>query len=72
MAQQDPPLTQKELAKVLSLGPNTVNKLYNNTFRRVDVETVEKLCHFFACDINELFELKVLLSRNSEEIPKRI
>ena len=72
MAQQDPPLTQKELAKELSLGPNTVNKLYNNTFKRVDAETVEKLCQFFTCDINELFELKVVLSRNSEETGKRV
>jgi putative transcriptional regulator len=71
MAEQDPPLTQKELAKELSLGPNTVNKLYNNSFKRIDTETIEKLCHFFSCDINEFFELKVPVSRNLGEIPKR-
>jgi putative transcriptional regulator len=71
MAEQDPPLTQKELAKELSLGPNTVNKLYNNSFKRIDTETIEKLCHFFSCEINEFFELKVLVSRNPGEMPKR-
>ena len=71
MAEQDPPLTQKDLANELSLGPNTVNKLYNNSFKRIDVETIEKLCHFFSCDINDFFELKVPVPRNLGKNPKQ-
>lgn len=58
MAEQDPPLTQIDLVTRLKLGNHTVSKLYNNTFQRVDAETVEKLCDFFGCEIQDLFELK--------------
>ena len=58
MAEQDPPLTQTDLVQRLKLGSHTVSKLYNSTFRRVDAETVEKLCDFFECGIQELFELR--------------
>jgi putative transcriptional regulator len=72
MAEADPPISQAELAKTLSLGPNTVNKLFNNNFKRVDAETVEKLCHYFGCNINELFELKEPVNpRKPGERPKR-
>lgn len=58
MAEQDPPLTQTDLVQQLGLGTHTVSKLYNSTFRRVDAETVEKICDFFGCGIQDLFELK--------------
>jgi len=58
MAEQDPPLSQADLIFHLKLGSHTISKLYNNTFHRVDAETVEKICAFFDCEIADLFELK--------------
>jgi len=58
MAEQEPPLSQTDLINRLGLGSHTISRLYNNTFQRVDAETVEKLCDFFECGLAELFELK--------------
>jgi putative transcriptional regulator len=69
MAEEDPPLKQTDIIKELSLGPNTVSKLYNNTFRRIDTDTVEKLCHFFGCEISDLFELKEPVAQRRDKKP---
>ena len=58
MAEREPPLTQTQLISELGVGSNTISKLYHNSFKRIDVETVEKLCNYFKCDISDLFELK--------------
>ncbi len=58
MAAHEPPLNQTQLIEKTGLGNHTVGKLYNNTFRRVDRETVETLCDFFKCGIADLFDLK--------------
>jgi putative transcriptional regulator len=70
MAAEDPPLTQAQLAHEIAAGPNTINKLYNNTFKRVDAETVEKICHYFNCEISELFELKNPLTKDKKRYPE--
>ena len=58
MAEQEPPLSQTDLINRLSLGSHTISRIYNNTFQRIDAETVEKLCDFFGCKLADLFELK--------------
>ncbi|HEY9824782.1 MAG TPA: helix-turn-helix transcriptional regulator [Stenomitos sp.] len=70
MAAEDPPITQAQLAKEILAGPNTINKLYNNTFKRIDAETVEKICHYFNCDISDLFELKVPVEKGNRRSGK--
>jgi putative transcriptional regulator len=67
MAEYDPPLTQTQLIEQLGLGNHTISKLFNNTFRRVDTDTVEKLCSFFNCGIADLFELKEVPSDSSRD-----
>lgn len=65
MAEQEPPLSQAVLIDRLGLGSHTISRLYNNTFQRIDTETVEKLCDFFECGLAELFELKEQSNENS-------
>lgn len=58
MAEQMPPLTQTRLIEESKLSSHTISKLYNNTFSRLDKETVEKLCEYFRCNISDLFDLR--------------
>jgi transcriptional regulator with XRE-family HTH domain len=51
MAEQEPPLTQRALISKLGLASHTISKLYGNKFKRVDRETIEKLCDFFNCPL---------------------
>ncbi|WP_316432441.1 MAG: helix-turn-helix domain-containing protein [Leptolyngbya sp. IPPAS B-1204] len=51
-------ITQIQLRESLGLGSNTISKLYNNRFDRVDRETIEKLCDYFGVEIGDLFTLK--------------
>lgn len=51
-------ITQIQLRESLGLGSNTISKLYNNRFDRVDRETIEKLCDYFGIEIGDLFTLK--------------
>lgn len=40
------------------LSRNAIKGLYNNTARRVDLETVALLCEFLDCEIQDLLELE--------------
>ena len=66
MAEKNPQLSQRQLAKETGLDITTVNRLYTNNFSRVDVTTVEVLCNYFGREVGELFEM-----RNPEDIPQR-
>lgn len=45
-----------DVARETGLHRNTVTLLYNETANRVDMETIERLCDFFACEVGDLFE----------------
>ena len=38
------------------LSRNAVSNLYNDKARRIDYETVEKLCKLFKCPVSDLIE----------------
>lgn len=57
MAEKRPGLTQSEIARATGMALTTVNRLFNNTFSRVDKGTVESLCDYFGCEIGDLFVL---------------
>lgn len=67
MAEQDPPLTQRRLAKEVGISTTTVNQLYNNKFQKLDVETVEKLCKYFRCEVGDLFVMKEVEDKEAHE-----
>lgn len=58
MAERDPRLSQRELAQKSGVSPMAVNRLYNNDFKRVDTDTIEKICAFFDCELSDLLVLK--------------
>jgi putative transcriptional regulator len=45
-----------DVARETGLHRNTVTLLYNETAARIDLEAMDKLCKFFECGVNELFE----------------
>ena len=46
-----------QIADVARLNRNTVTLLYNETATRVDLESIEKLCVPFNCELGDLLEL---------------
>ena len=47
-----------DVARETGLNRNTVTLLYKETATRVDLESIEKLCRLFDCDVGDLFEYK--------------
>ena len=47
-----------DVARLTGLHRNTVTLLYNETAARVDLETIEKLCVLFDCNVEDLFEYR--------------
>ncbi|MEG4293701.1 helix-turn-helix transcriptional regulator [Microcoleus sp. C2C3] len=60
MAQRNQRLSQRQLATELGLSVGTINKLYNGRplTARIDPDTIEKICDYFGCGINDLFVLR--------------
>ncbi|GKU79882.1 helix-turn-helix transcriptional regulator [Paenibacillus sp. L3-i20] len=51
-------LSQRDVVRGTGLAINTVAGLYNDTVKRVDLETIEKLCVFLDVSVGEIFEHK--------------
>ncbi len=51
-------ITQVEIATVAGISERAISSWMNDNITRYDKDTLEKLCHFFDCGINELLELK--------------
>lgn len=47
--------TAYKLQKALDVAPSVAAKLYNNEFKQIAVETIDKLCTVLDCDAGELF-----------------
>ena len=45
-----------DVARDTGLHRNTITLLYNETATRVDIETIDRLCSLFECEVGELFE----------------
>lgn len=56
--QESKRLSQRRLAEETGIAITTINRLYNNDFTRVDVNTVEKLCNYFGCDVGDLLVMR--------------
>jgi putative transcriptional regulator len=66
MAEKNPQLSQRQLARDTGLDITTINRLFTNNFTRVDVNTVETLCNYFDKDVGDLLQM-----RKPEDIPVR-
>lgn len=45
-----------DVAREAYLHRNTITLLYKETATRVDIETMDKLCKLFNCQVGDLFE----------------
>jgi putative transcriptional regulator len=45
-----------DVSRLTGLNRSTVTALYNETVTRLDVATIDALCHLFRCSVAELFE----------------
>ena len=50
------PYKISEIARLKGLQPNTVSGIYNNKARRIDLETLDTLCHALNCQPGYLFD----------------
>lgn len=50
--------TIKELSEKSKVSRQTIDKLVKNKSKRIDVDTVYKLCSVLDCDISELIEIQ--------------
>ncbi|MFN6460812.1 MAG: helix-turn-helix domain-containing protein [Nostoc sp. DedVER02] len=66
MAEKNPQLSQRQLARETGLDVTTVNRLFTNQFNRIDTGTIETLCSYFGKDVGDLLEI-----RKIEDIPQR-
>ena len=49
-------VTIQEVHNQTGLSRNTIANLYYDRATRIDYETVGKLCAYFSCNINDLFD----------------
>ena len=47
-----------DVARETGLHRNTVTLLYNETATRIDLESIDRLCKLFGCQVGELFEYR--------------
>ena len=47
-----------QLSKETGLSRPTLTKIYDNETNRIEFETIEKLCTFFNCEIDDLMVLE--------------
>lgn len=45
-----------DVARETGLHRNTITLLYNETATRLDIETMDRLCRLFSCEVGNLFE----------------
>lgn len=45
-----------DVAREADLHRNTITLLYNETATRVDLDTIDRLCRLFDCQVSDLFE----------------
>ena len=49
-------MSVSDVARETGLHRNTVTLLYKETAKQVDLETIDRLCLLFDCDVSDLFE----------------
>lgn len=50
-------ITQSELARRTGLQKNTISSIYNEKWKQIGRDTIEKICTALDIDISDLFEI---------------
>lgn len=48
-------MTQKELAEKTGIREASIGDMCNNKAKHIPVDTIDKLCEFFDCQVSDLF-----------------
>jgi len=51
-------VTAKEIAKATGLSTTTLTNIKRKRYTNVELDTIDKLCNFFDCKIEDLLEFK--------------
>lgn len=49
-------INRNKLSKATGIRSGTLNNLQTSQMKQIPVDSVEKLCDFFQCGINDLFD----------------
>lgn len=49
-------MTRKKLAELIEVRPNTIGDLYKENIKRIDIQTLDKICKIFDCNIEDIIE----------------
>jgi putative transcriptional regulator len=47
-----------DVARETGLHRNTITLLYNETATRLDLDSIDRLCKLFSCQVGDLFEFR--------------
>lgn len=51
-------VNMSELSDVTGLSRSTISNIYNQKSKRIDFETINKLCIYFNCEANDLLVIE--------------
>lgn len=49
-------ISRTKLSHLTEMNLHQINKYYNNNVKRLDTETLAKLCYILKCELEELIE----------------
>lgn len=49
-------MTRKKLSELTGIRPNTIGDLYREDIKKIDIQTLDKICAVFQCEISDLLE----------------
>ncbi len=48
--------TQRQLADITGIRPNTINEMYHELIERISLEHIELICEALDCQVSDLIE----------------
>lgn len=49
-------INQRELSRLAGLNPVTVNQIYNDKWKQISRDAIEKICRALNCQVSDLLE----------------
>ena len=49
-------MTRKKLSELTGIRPNTIGDLYREDVRKIDLQTLDKICEVFNCKVSDVIE----------------
>ena len=49
-------MTLKKLAELANVRPNTIGDMYNEKVRKIDLDTLDRICAVLKCNISDLLQ----------------